>query len=163
MVHPLLECVFLDQQPEAYLRSVGVVFAEFGNLTQDSGNVSYGVQIDIERYFVKTAGSPEDSRPFLDHSARIALLRNAARLHASFRHPALPRLQRVIESPSGPLLVYPWIDGELLGAPREKRDDPQSAFRRFRNLPASTIMRGLDAVFDMHNEAAGAGWIAVDF
>ncbi len=158
-----MDCEFINEQPEQYLRSVGTVFAEFGALTQDSGNVSYGVQIGAERYFVKTAGRPDDPRPFLNHAARVALLRNAVRLSESCRHPTLPRLYRVIESPSGPLLVYQWLDGELIGTPRARRDDPESAFQRFRRLPAATIQGRLDAVFDLQYALAAAGWIAVDF
>jgi len=163
MPHALLDCDVIYEQPEQYLRSVGKVFVEFGELTQDSGNVSYGVQIAGERYFVKTAGRPDDTRPFLKHEARVALLRNAVRLSGSCRHPTLPRLYKTIESPSGPLLVYQWLEGELLGAPRARRDDPESAFQRFRSLPAATIQVILDAIFDLHYELAGAGWIAVDF
>ena len=159
----LMDCDVINEQPEQYLRSVGTVFAEFGALTQDSGNVSYGVQIGPQRYFVKTAGRPDDQSSFLNHAARVALLRNAVRLSESLRHPTLPRLYRVIESPSGPLLVYQWFDGELLHSPRARRDDPESAFRRFRSLPAATIQGRLDAVFDLHHELGGAGWIAVDF
>ena len=114
----------LRKRRKPYLRSVGTVFAEFGEQTQDSGNISYGVQIGEERFFVKTAGVPDDPRPYLDHPARAALLRNAVRLNAAVRHPLLPALSAVIESPDGPLLVYPWLDGELLGVPREQRDDP---------------------------------------
>jgi serine/threonine-protein kinase len=163
MAHALLDCDFINEEPEQYLDSVGRVFAEFGALTQDSGNVSYGVRIGSERYFVKTAGRRDDSLSFLDHAARVALLRNAVRLSESCHHLALPRLYKVIESPSGPLLVYQWLDGELIGTPRDRRDNPESAFQRFRSLPAATIQNGLDAIFDLHCELAGAGWIAVDF
>ena len=116
----------ISDEPEQYLRSVGRVFAEFGALTQDSGNVSYGVQIDQQRFFVKTAGRPDDPLPFLDHAARVALLRNAVRLSETFSHPTLPRLHRVVESPIGPLLFYEWLDGALRGVTRERRDDPES-------------------------------------
>lgn len=163
MTHALLGCQVINEPAEQYLGSVGVVFAEFGELTQDSGNVSYGVQIASERYFVKTAGRPDDPRPLLNHAARVALLRNAVRLYESCHHHTLPRLYKVIESPSGPLLVYQWLEGELLGAPRPRRDDPESAFQRFRRLPSSTVQTCLDAVFDLHHVLAGAGWIAVDF
>jgi serine/threonine-protein kinase len=163
MTHPLLDCASIDQPPDQFLRGVGVVFAEFGNQTQDSGNRSYGVQIAGQRYFVKTAGWPDDSQPALPHAARVALLRNAARLHTSFQHPILPPLKSVIESPDGPLLVYAWAEGELLGVPRARRDDPSSSFQRFRSLPAPTICRCLDAIFDLHAALARAGWVAVDF
>jgi len=163
MPHPLLECPAIDQAPGEYLRSVGVVFTEFGAQTQDSGNVSYGLQVGAQRYFVKTAGFPDYPRPFLDHAARVELLRNAARLSGSVSHPLLPRLLGVIEARDGPLLVYPWLDGELLGASRETRDDPQSSFQRFRHLPPATLHTCLDALFDLHDTLARAGWIAVDF
>lgn len=163
MSHPLLARERIDQSPAQYLRSVGIIFAEFGDQTQDSGNVSYGVQIGEDRFFVKTAGVPGDQRPYLDHPARVALLRNAARLNSAVCHPLLPQLLAVVESPDGPLLVYPWLDGELLGVPRERRDDPQSAFQRFRSLPADTILSCLDALFDLHAKLVQAGWIAVDF
>ena len=55
----------ISDEPEQYLRSVGTVFAEFGALTQGSGNVYYGVKIGEQRYFVKTAGRPDDPLPFL--------------------------------------------------------------------------------------------------
>ena len=163
MPHALLDCDVIDADAEQYLHSVGTVFVEFSDQTQDSGNVSYGVQIGTERYFVKTAGDPDDPRPVLKHPARVALLRNAMRLRQSCNHFTLPRLYRVIESPAGPWLVYQWLDGELLGAGRAQRDNPASAFQRFRSLPVPTIGRCLDAIFDLHDEIARAGWIAVDF
>jgi len=159
----LLDCTSIDIPADVYLRSVGEVFAEFGDLTQDSGNLSYGVQIEGERHFVKTAGRPEDPRPFLTHEQRVELLRNAARLYDVCNHFTLPRLYRVIESPAGPMLVYEWIDGDLVGTPRALREEPGSAFQRFRRLPSSTVLAALDAVYDLHNELARLGWIAVDF
>ncbi|HWQ12157.1 MAG TPA: hypothetical protein VNL77_05120 [Roseiflexaceae bacterium] len=162
-MHPLLDCDAIELPPESYLRAVGTVFAEFGRATQDSGNHSYGVQVAAERFFVKTAGDPGATWPFLAHPARVALLRNAARLHASVRHAALPPLLRLIESPHGPLLVYPWVAGELLGVPRSRRADPDSPFQRFRRLPAPAICRCLDIIIDLHAALARAGWVAVDF
>lgn len=163
MPHPLISHPVIDQSPGEFLRSIGNVFAEFGAQTQDSGNVSYGVQVGGERYFVKTAGEAGDTRPLLDHPARVALLRNVARLGASVTHRLLPGLLEVIESPGGPLLVYPWLDGELLGVPRSQRDDPRSAFQRFRSLPLPALYASIDGVLDLHAILSGAGWVASDF
>jgi serine/threonine protein kinase, bacterial len=162
-MHPRLTSDAIDEHPGDYLRRVGRVFAEFGAPTQDSGNLSYGVQIGGERYFVKTAGNPDDPEPFLSHAQRVALLRNAVRVSRSCRHPALPQLHAVIESPAGPLLVYAWVEGELLGVPRAFRDDPQSPFQRFRRLPPDTIEACLDTVYELHRDLARSGWVAVDF
>src|SRR4029078_13366381 len=99
MEHPLLNIYQIDQTANAYLQRIGTVFAIFDERTQDSGNVSYGVRVGSERYFVKTAGDTEDSRPFLSHPERVSLLRNAVWVCRGCNHPALPRLHRVIESP----------------------------------------------------------------
>jgi serine/threonine-protein kinase len=61
------------------------------------------------------------------------------------------------------LLVYEWLEGELLGAASAQRDNPTSSFQRFRSLPVSRILSCLDDVFDLHEQIARAGWIAVDF
>lgn len=150
----------MELAPERYLAQVGTIFARFDQ--QDSGNVSYGVEVDGARRFVKTAGSPDDHR-HLSHPERVAVLRNAVRLARGCRHPALPALRQVIESPEGPMLVYDWAPGELLGADRRRRDDPASAFQRFRSLPAATIATALDTVIDVHRLLGDDGEVAVDF
>ncbi|WP_083958024.1 hypothetical protein [Herbidospora mongoliensis] len=124
--------------------------------------MSYGVTVDGERYFVKTAGRPGHT-PFLTHAQRVDLLRNAVRLGRTYRHPALPALHTVIDSAHGPMLVYNWVDGELLGVPREHRDDPESSFQRFRDLPADRVLAALDTIFDVHDLLGGAGEVAGDF
>lgn len=160
-MNPLLKPKNIDQPPAVYLQSIGDIFALFN--TQDSGNVSYGVAVNGVRYFVKTAGDPTDTRPYLSHAQRVALLRNAVVVAQSVAHPALCRLMHVIESPQGPLLVYEWIDGELIGVPHARRDDPTSAYQRFRALPVDELLRALDLIYDLHAHLAAAGWIAVDF
>lgn len=163
MPHLLFDAERITETPVAFLNATGEVFAVFDR--QDSGNVSYGVRIgDEERFFVKSAGDPGDTRPYLSHAERVELLQNAARLARSCGHPALPRLYHVIEgSPWGPLLVYEWADGDLLGADRATRDDPRSAFQRFRALPQAEITAALDVIFDLHDALARAGWVASDF
>ena len=153
----------IDGLPEPYLRSIGRVFARFGAPTQDSGNVSYGVEANGARYFVKTAGAPDDPKPFVDFEGRVAALRAAVRFASTFSHPTLPTLHGAIESRHGPMLVYDWRDGELLRVPAEQRNDPRSSFQRFRALPPDDILRCLDAIYDLHALIARAGWVGVDF
>jgi hypothetical protein len=63
----------------------------------------------------------------------------------------------------GPMLVYEWVPGELLGVERSRRADPAAPFQRFRALPFSDLLTGLDVVFDFHRSAAELGWVVVDF
>lgn len=163
MSHPLTDCLVTTLPPLHFLRSVGTVFGEFGTNTQKSGNISYGVQVGEERFFVKTAGVPNDPLPQPDFPGRVKLLRNAVRLSRSVQHPLLPRLLGVTESLDGPMLVYPWLGGELLGVPRERREDLASPFQRFRHLPTQEILTCLDGLFDLHVKLSQAGWIAGDF
>ena len=161
--HPLLDVERIEQSPAVYLNNVGSVFAVFDGRTQDSGNISYGVQTTQGRYFVKTAGPLDDPNPFMNHSERVSLIRNAVRLWQSCHHRTLPPLHRVIESPAGPLLVYQWVDGELIRVDAAMRNDPRSTFQRFRQLPSHEIIRALDLVYELHHQLAQLGWIAVDF
>jgi serine/threonine-protein kinase len=150
----------IDVQPPTYLEHLGTIFTRFAADAQDSGNISYGVQAADARYFVKTAGDPGDTSPYLDFDGRVALLRNAAKLAESVVHPLLPTLHAVIESPCGPLLVYDWRDGEHLGA---DRNDPSSAHQRFRALPCDEIVAALNALYDLHADLDAAGWVEGDF
>ena len=159
----LLTAERTDLAAPAFVAQHAEVFAVFDATTQDSGNVSYGARVGAERLFVKTAGSPGDPRPFLPHDGRVALLRNAARLARSVSDPALPALRNEIESAEGPLLVYDWVDGELVGTSRARRTDPTSAFVRFLSLDARERATALDVVFRLHVRLAERGWIASDF
>lgn len=148
--------------PERFLNQVGRVFAKFDEHTQDSGNVSYGVEAEDTRFFVKTAGVPT-GEAFLTHDERVFWLRNAARLSGVFRDPALPCLLNLIESSQGPMLVYEWVDGDLIGVPRQERSNPDSAFFRFKLLPLCELGTALTSLFGVHAELCARGWIACDF
>ena len=157
----------IDEEPDAYVRRHGTVLAEFGHLTQDSGNVSWLVEVAGRRLFVKTAGRdapppPGGTVPYFDHAGRVALLRNAVDLAESCRHPALPRLLNVVESPSGPALVYEAAAGELVGVPRVARDDPRSSYQRFAHLDADRLLGVFDDLIDLHAALAAEGWVACD-
>jgi serine/threonine-protein kinase len=90
----------------------------------------------------------------------VELLRNAIRISHRCSHRVLPRLINVIESAAGPMLVYEWVDGELL---RKYRDQPRCAHERFRQLPLERILGVLDEIFDLHRVLAAMGLVAVDF
>ena len=93
----------VSSSPREFIAGVGEIFAVFDYRTQDSGNASYGVEVGGRRYFVKTAGDPDDDDSArLNHAERVGLLRNAAELARSVRHPALPKFHGVVESPRAP-------------------------------------------------------------
>lgn len=163
MVHPLLGIQTIQVSPVEYVHRTCSVFAVFDHHTQDSGNISYGVEVEGRRYFIKTAGSPDDTGPDRSYVQRVDWLLNAAKLARSCDHPALPRLLQVIQSPHGPLLIYTWADGELLHTTRAERSDPRSAYQRFVHLPAGKILSALDTIYALHDQLIQQGWIAMDF
>jgi serine/threonine protein kinase, bacterial len=143
------------------------VVAEFGHLTQDSGNVSWLVDVGDRRLFVKTAGTGADQppgapEPYFDHAGRVEALRNAVLVARSCDHPALPRLLNVVESPVGPALVYEAAEGELVRVPARERDDQASSYQRFAHLPAERLLGVFDVLIDLHVALAAAGWVAGD-
>ena len=151
MPFPCVERVGLD--PATFLSHHGEIFAVFDERTQDSGNISYGVQVDGSRYFVKTAGRPDDDKSYLDHRGRVSLLRNAVGLAESSDHRTLPELHWVVESTGGPMLVYDRVEGELM----------RSCLDRVRSLNVREVGHLVTEVYDLHRELTGLGWIANDF
>lgn len=140
--HPLLA---VDEVPavEPYLRTVGEVFRSFRE--QDSGCVSYGVQLPVRgRWFVKEA---------VTGRARRSLDRAWA-FHRVVRHPAIvPQLHRIAVADGGAAVVMPWCPGESLHGP---------ARARFRALPLARVLRAIDRVLDAHLAVEAAGMVAVD-
>lgn len=152
-----------DLAPLDYLSGTGVIFATFDARTQDSGNISFGVEANGQRWFVKTAGDPADTSPFLPHEERVALLLNAQRLAQTVSNRALPALTGVIQSAWGPMLVYAWVEGDLLRAAPDQRANPASAFQRFQRLPVGELTTVIDTILDVHLGLCGQGWVACDF
>ena len=144
-----------DRPLADYLASRGEVFATITG--HDSRNTSYGVAVAGERWFVKHAADPE----------AIAELESAIRFHAAVRHPAIVPLAGVIRAPDGLAIVHPWRNGEVLNDPLAPgalpREDPASAFARFRALPVPELLAALDTIIDAHVAVAHAGFVAVDF
>ena len=163
----LLTAGTIAEEPVVYVHRQGTVVAEYGHLTQDSGNVSWLVDVGSRRVFVKTAGvvgaqAAGAPVPYFDHEGRVKLLRNAIALARSCGHEALPQLLNVIESPSGPALVYEAAPGELVGVAAGDRGDPASAYQRFAHLPADQLISVFDVLIDCHVALAAAGWVACD-
>ena len=155
------------EPPEDFVRRCGRVVERFDHRTQDSGNISWTVQTDHGRFFVKTAGTPGPAPagvpvPHLDHAGRVGLLRNAVQLARSCDHPSLARLRNVVETPLGPALVYDHAPGELVGTTADRRADPRSAHHRFAHLPADQQLRHFDSIVEVHHQLAAVGWVASD-
>ncbi len=152
----LIETPNIDCEIETYLKQVGDIFHVFR--WQDSGCVSFGVECDGERLFVKNSQEAQG----------IEGLRRAEVLHQRVQHPALANLHNVIACPDGLALVFDWLPGELLydyitHRGQQGRNNPGAPHYRFRNLPAEKILASIDTIFDLHLLLEEKGFVAVDF
>ncbi len=145
----------------ALLDEVGHVFRVFDQ--QDSGCVSFGVQVGERRWFVKTATSPAAARS----------LEQALRVHGAVHHPAVLAPVHVLREGAAawPVLVYPWLDGEVLyhatvapdgTATSASRREPGHPMARFRALPLIAVRAAVDLVLEAHRAVDDAGLVAVD-
>ncbi|NES29349.1 serine/threonine protein kinase [Micromonospora terminaliae] len=124
-------------------------FAVFDD--QDSGCVSYGVEAEGRRWFVKEAVTPR---------AQASLAR-ARGLHAAVRHETIVGPELAFDGTDGPALVYPWCDGTLLNHATTHGSD-RSGLARFQRLPVAEVHAALDAILDAHLAVAAAGYVTVD-
>lgn len=166
-VNELLTLTATSEWPEALVARYGTVVTTFDHHSQDSGNVSWIISTDDGDLFVKTAGvpgpvPPRVPAPYLAHGDRVRLLRNAADLANSCRHPCLAPLRHVIETPAGPMLVYDRRPGELIGTDQSRRDDASSAYQRLAHLPADDLLSVLDDLISLHEALGEQGWVACD-
>ena len=129
--------------------SRATAFAVFDR--QDSGCVSYGIERDGRRTFVKTATT----------DAARASLGRAIAFHAAVRHPAIVAPLAVVDTSAERTLVYPWCDGEVLNHATIDGSD-RSALHRFRALATPQIVQAIDTVLDAHLAVAAAGFVSVD-
>lgn len=154
-----------ENQDFSWLLKVGEPFAVFSQ--NDSGNISFGVERDGKKYFVKYAGAKTAEYEGTPEDA-IARLRQAERVYRALSHPHLIRLVRSMELPHGFALIFQWAEGGCLHAHWEfdehpKFTDPDSAYVKFRALPLEKKRAAAEVLFDFLCYAEKRGFAAVDF
>lgn len=148
-----------------WLKELGNVFKVFDQ--QDSGNLSFGVEKDGKRYFVKYAGA----KPLTyDGSTEEAVwrLKEAVPLYEALKAEALIRLVSHFKVEAGYVAVFDWVEGECLHshwlfAGEAKLTHPDSPFFRYRQLPVKKRLASLDVIYSFHEHVESQGYVAVDF
>ncbi|WP_035345084.1 protein kinase domain-containing protein [Alkalihalobacillus hemicellulosilyticus] len=148
-----------------WLKQLGAVFCVFDQ--QDSGNISFGVENDGQRYFVKYAGAkpidftgnPKDA---------IERLKKAVPVYQSLEHPHLIKLLDYFSTENGYAVVFQWFEGECLHSHWSfggvaKFTNPKSPFYRFKKLEVEKRLKALDAIFSFHTYVESQKYVAVDF
>lgn len=154
-----------EEHDFGWLAKLGHVFEVFAQ--QDSGNISFGVEKNDERFFIKYAGARCITFSG-DPQAAIINLKNAMPLYSELSHPALIKLIEHYEVGSGYAAVFEWFEGESLHPhwafpPPAKYNDPDSPFYRFKHLSVAQRLVSLEHIFSFHEFVEKNGFVAIDF
>lgn len=154
-----------EEHDFTWLQALGTVFSVFDQ--QDSGNISFGVEINGKKRFVKYAGC----RPMAfsgNPGDAIARLKSAMPLYKTLAHPNLIERLDHFETRNGYAAIFEWFTGECLHshwlfAGEAKHSHPESPFYKFRQLSAEQRQHSLDKIFEFHQHVESKGYVAVDF
>ena len=148
-----------------WLKNFGDVFCVFDQ--QDSGNISFGLENNNKKFFVKFAGAkPEDFSG--NPKDAIDRLINAIPVYKQLEHPQLIKLVDHFHIANGYAAVFEWFEGECLHSHwsfggKAKYTNPRSPFYRFKNLEIEKRLDSLDTIFAFHVHVESQGFVAVDF
>ncbi|MGL4343592.1 MAG: hypothetical protein ACRCTE_00190 [Cellulosilyticaceae bacterium] len=148
-----------------WLKQLGTVFCVFAE--QDSGNLSFGVEKDNVKIFVKYAGAKTEDYEG-NTSDAILRLKNAIPIYEDLKHPVLIELINHLKLENGYALVFKWAEGECLHAhwtfsEYNKYTHPKSSYYRYKHLPVSVRLKSLEKLFAFHKHVEDIGYLAVDF
>ncbi|PFD63790.1 serine/threonine protein kinase [Bacillus cereus] len=148
-----------------WLLKLGTVFAVFDQ--QDSGNVSFGVEKNGHKKFIKYARAQTIAYEGTMKDA-IERLRNSVSLYEELKHDSLIKLIEHFPVQSGYVLIFDWFDGECLHShwsfpPPEKYKNPNSPFYKFKHLPVMKRIQSLNSIFSFHTYVEKKDYVAIDF
>ncbi|GGO03054.1 GNAT family N-acetyltransferase [Saccharibacillus kuerlensis] len=154
---------FLLREPHDlnWLAPFGRVFRVWDR--QDSGNLSFGLEIEDQKVFIKYAGAA--TADYEGHPAEaIRLLQGAAQVYEALRHPVLVQMLDHFDTPDGYAILFGWAEGELLRPSADlPPEHPDSAIYRFRKLPVEDRVAAMEDILDFHAHAEALGYAAIDF
>jgi hypothetical protein len=118
---------------------------------QDSGCLSYGIDLNGQRLLVKIATTV----PARESPGRAILF------HRAVRHPAIVSPIDVVDTKTRRQLVYPWVDGVVLNHATTARSN-RSGLERFLALDPDEIRAAIEMILDAHLAIAANGFVSVD-
>ncbi|HDX9628736.1 TPA: serine/threonine protein kinase [Bacillus cereus] len=148
-----------------WLTKLGTVFAVFDQ--QDSGNLSFGVENNGHKKFIKYAGANT-----IAYNGKISdaidSLKNSVSLYEALKHDVLIKLIEHFPVQSGYVLIFDWFDGECLHShwsfpTPEKYTNPSSPFYKFKHLSVMERIQSLHSIFSFHTFVEKKNYVAIDF
>lgn len=148
-----------------WLEELGEVFQVFPD--QDSGNISFGIEQNGVKRFIKYAGAK--TKQFLGHpNEAVVTLKSSMKVYQDLQHPYLVNLVDHIETENGFALIFEWFEGENLHPhwsypPPHKYTHPDSPYFRFKQLPIQERLNSFQCILQFHVHIEKKGYVAVDF
>lgn len=159
-----IQFALAEKRDMSFLEEFGVVQCVFDQ--NDSGNISFGVEKDGRKYFLKIAGLRTKSTATSPAQARDNL-KHAAELYEKIKHPNLVPLMEAFDKEDMFIAVFPWKDGECLfdhwNFEKYKQNGIKSPFERFWQLGLDKKLRVMDVLFSFFSAVHEAGFLATDF
>lgn len=148
-----------------WLIKLGTVFTIFDQ--QDSGNISFGVEKDGHKKFIKYAGAQTIAYNGNANEA-VERLKNSINIYEELKHDSLIKLIEHFPVQSGYVVIFDWFDGEYLHPhwsfpPPEKYVNPNSPFYKFRHLSVRKRIHSLNSIFSFHTFIEKKNYVAIDF
>ena len=150
-----------------FLHDYGKVFTVFDK--NDSGNISFGVETNKNRYFIKVAGAETvNKNEYQKAEDVINNLIHAADVYKTLKHQSLINLVDNKEIPGGYILVFDWIDGECMNEhwtydKYPKYTHEKSAYFRYIRLGQPKLLQSLNEIYEFHKFVALRKYVAIDF
>lgn len=148
-----------------WLKDLGTVFAVFD--ANDSGNISFGVENDGKKYFVKYAGAKTKE---YDGDVKDAIdnLEQAIKVYEDLRHKHVIQFIRKIELSKGIAAVFEWTEGECLFAhwtfdKWDRYTNPNSPYYKYKQLSVKKRLKSFETIFEFLLFVESRDYVAVDF
>jgi len=145
----------------SFLNKYGKVFKVFDE--QGSGNITFGIENNGKKYFVKFAGAPKENyianreSGDIDTESAIKLLESSVSLYKELAHPTLIKFISAEEIGSGYAVIFEWETAVGI--------EPKSSvnYIKFMQMPIENKMRAFEDIIEFHAYVAKKGYVALDF
>ena len=132
----------------------------------DSGNISFGMQKNGSKYFIKVAGLLTTSTIRKPNEAVLAL-KEAAPVYDDLKHPALIELIEHSCTEDLCVAVFKWANGECLfdhwNFSWRPKSHTQSPYSRFKQLTLERRMKAFETICLFFQFVVQKGYVAIDF
>ena len=149
----------------SFLSKYGKMFCVFDQ--NDSGNISFGMESENRKYFIKVAGA-KTLEASIDTREAVKLLKAATHLYEILKHPSLIELVEHYEYENLYIAVFKWSEGDCLYdhwnfEKYAKNPLLQSPRCKFKQLPIEKRLKSVRTMFEFLVQVEREGYVAVDF